>query len=506
MNTKSLDNQQVVFPEQGVASQAITDLLGDLPCAKPTRIGMVGVGLKMHFVWAEACRLYTEATAKIQTQFKDQPIELVFPDEPFESPEDVLAAADKLHAQGIAGLILFHGSYTAGEIASQLGRWLLDHPMPLLSWAYPEITGGRLTANSLCCQNFMLNAMHRLGIKYQWLFKEINDPQVVQTVDVFARSARARHRMIHGKTLMVGAGRVPGFYDAECNELAVMQRFGLRFDRMDLVQIMSHGQKFSDADLKPIRDAIVHSPLCGMNNVPDEQIFNTVRLALCTLQLASEQNYIGCAVRCWPTLWDEYQCAADGALSLINDQGLPAADENDMNGLISMLAMSLLQDGKTLPTLMDISRLSEAENRLGFWHCGGSATRLLRQGTKYESRKHNIMENADPDTAVGMLIESLLETGPVTVTRYQSPDSAKALTFEGAFVESPMAFRGAYAEFEPRDHTAAQIMGTILDHGLDHHWIIGRGHFADELAVLNHWLGVEALPVTNCGGATGLSR
>ncbi|MBL4702141.1 MAG: hypothetical protein JKX85_12880 [Phycisphaeraceae bacterium] len=494
------------FPQQGVASQAITDLLGDLPTSKPTRIGMIGVGLKMHFVWSEACKLYKEAAAQIQEQFKDQPIELIFPDEPFESPDEVLAAADKLHAQGVAGLILFHGSYTAGEIASQLGRWLLDHPMPLLSWAYPEVTGGRLTANSLCCQNFMLNAMHRLGVKYQWLFKDPSHPDVPKILNLFGRTVRARHRLIHGKTLMVGAGRVPGFYDAECNELSVMKRFGLRFDRLDLVQIMSHGKKYSDADLKPIRDAIVNSPKCGMNNVPDDQIFNTVRLALSTLEISAQEDYIGCAVRCWPTLWDEYGCAADGALTLINDQGLPAADENDMNGLISMLAMSLLQEGRTLPTLMDISLLSESQNRLGFWHCGGSATRLLREGTKFESRKHNIMENADPETAVGMLIESLLATGPVTITRYQSPDSSSALTFEGDFVDSPMAFRGAYAEFQPRDHTAAQIMGTILDHGLDHHWIIGRGHFANELTVLNHWLGVKELPVTNAGGATGLSQ
>ncbi|MCC6581794.1 MAG: fucose isomerase [Phycisphaeraceae bacterium] len=494
------------LPSEGVASRAIADLIGPLPVPPATRIGMIGVGLKMHFVWSEACRLYRQAAAQLQTQFTGQPIELIFPEDPFESPDDVLAAADKLHARGIAGLILFHGSYTAGEIASQLGRWLLDHPMPLLSWAYPEVTGGRLTANSLCCQNFMLNALHRLGVRYQWMFKAPDDPAVAATVDVFARSARARHRLIHGRTLMVGAGRVPGFYDAECDELAVMKRFGVRFDRMDLVQIMTHGRKFKDADLRPIRDAIVTSPRCGLNNVPDAQMFNTVRLALSTLELAAKQNYIGSAIRCWPTLWDEYQCAADGALALINDQGLPAADENDMNGLISMLAMSLLREGRSLPTLMDISRLSESENRLGFWHCGGSATRLLRAGTKFESRKHNIMENADPATAVGMLIESLLATGPATVTRYQSPDSAKALTFEGDLVDSPMAFRGAYVEFVPRDHAAAQVMGTILDLGLDHHWIIGREHFAHELSALNHWLGVEELAVSNRGQGVGQSR
>src|ERR1019366_328782 len=124
-------------------------------------------------------------------------------------------------------------------------------------------------------------------------------------------------------------------------------------------------------------------------------------------------------------------CAADGALTLINDQGVPAADEADMNGLISMMAMHLVTEGGSIATLMDISRLDGAKNRLGFWHCGGSATRLVRAGTKFETRRHSIMENANESTAVGMLVESLLALGPVTVTRYLAPDSASAFLFEG---------------------------------------------------------------------------
>jgi L-fucose isomerase-like protein len=493
------------LPARGVAAKEVAALVPDTRTPVPTKIGLIGVGLKMHFVWDEAVRLYKEAAAQIQDAFRDTPLELVSPADPFESPDGVIAALDDMHAQGIRGVILFHGSYTAGEIASQMGRWLLDHPMPLLSWAYPEVKGGRLTANSLCCQNFMLNALRRVGVRYQWMFKDIQDAAVPETIARFGRSVRARSRMVHGRTLIVGAGRVPGFYDAECDELSVMRRFGLRFDRMDLVQVMDHGLKFTDDDLEPICKAVVDSPRCGFNNVSSDQLANTVRLAMATLDLANENNYLGCAIRCWPTLWDKYQCAADGALTLLNDQGLPAADENDMNGLVSMLAMHLLDDGASLPTLMDISLLDPQANRIGFWHCGGSATRLVRSGTRYEARRHSIMENADESTAVGLLIESLLELGPVTVARYQSPDSSRVLIFEGNIVDSPMAFRGSYAEFEPDGAAADQIMGTILDHGMDHHWILGRGRLAKDLSLLNHWLGVRELQVTNAGGCVGVS-
>jgi len=495
----------VAIPARGVASELIAELVPPLPDPPVTKLAMVGVGLKMHFVWEDAVANFRAAVNAVQAALADQPFELVAPDEPFESPDALLAALEAARTEGVAGVILFHASYTAGEIGSQVGRWLAEQKLPLLSWAYPEKTGGRLTANSLCCQNFLLNAFTRLGVRYQWLFKPIDSEAVTPVVRRFGRSVRARQRFVNGRTLMVGASRVPGFYDAECDELAVMKRFGLRFDRMDLVQVVDHGRRFTEEQLRPIHAALTDAKVCGRNDVPDEQFFGTLRLGLATLDLAAQEGHIGCAIRCWPALFDYFGYAADGAIALINDQGLPCADESDMNGLVSMLAMALLSDGAAAPTLMDISRLDPERNRLGFWHCGGSATRLRREGTKHEARRHSILENADEATAVGMLIESLLKLGPVTVTRYMSPDASRAFTFEGDVVDSPMAFRGAYAEVEPVGHTAEQVMGSILDHGLDHHWIMGRGRFADDLHLLNHWLGVEAAPVSNAGGSTGLS-
>ncbi|MGZ0657617.1 L-fucose/L-arabinose isomerase family protein [Coraliomargarita sp. W4R53] len=495
------------FPKTGIACDAINQIVAPLTKPPRTKIAIVGVGLKMHFVWAEASRLYQAACNRVSEQLDPESFEILFPEEAFESPEDLLSALDELKNKGVEGIILFHGSYTAGEIGSQMGRWLRDHRMPVFSWAYPEVKGGRLTANSLCCQNFILNTFTRLGVRYAWMFKEIESPDVSGPIGRFARSVRAVHRFRNGKGMIVGTGRVPGFYDAECDELDVMDRFGFRFDRVGLEYAFDRGDKIAKKDVQHVLDALVNSEKCGFNNVPEDQAHKTIRLALGTMQMASEGGYIGCALKCWPELFDLYKCAADGALTLINDWGLPAADESDMNGLISMCSMHLLNDGESIPTLMDISLLDPKRNVLGFWHCGGSATRLLRTGTKYETRRHSILENADESTAWGLLVESLLEVGPVTITRYLSPNSGRALLFEGNVVDSPMAFRGAYADVEPiGSYSAEQIMGSILDQGMDHHWVMGRGHFAEDLKMLNHWLDVKIQKINNNGGSFGLSQ
>jgi hypothetical protein len=70
-----------------------------------------------------------------------------------------------------------------------------------------------------------------------------------------------------------------------------------------------------------------------------------------------------------------------------------------------------------------------------------------------------------------------------------------------------MKFRGTYAEIEPiGEYSAAQLVGTILDQGLDHHWIVGRGHFLKDLELFNYWLGISDIEVCNQGNHMGLGR
>ena len=164
-----------------------------------------------------------------------------------EDPDEMIAFLNGQLSQGVDGVVLFHAAYTAGEIGSQLGRWLLDHPVPLLSWAIPESAteSGRLESNRLCCQNFLLNMLHRLGVKYAWLTAPVG-VEASEALARFARTARARARFLHARVLHIGGSRVTAFYDGEVDELAVMRRFGLRFDRIDLQAAFDHARKFKE--------------------------------------------------------------------------------------------------------------------------------------------------------------------------------------------------------------------------------------------------------------------
>lgn len=495
------------LPAEGVTTKLLKEMMQPLQVPRTTRLVVIGCGVKIHFPWGRACSAFESAVRSIKETLDAEQFTVVSAASPMEDPDELIAFLDGALAEGADGIVLFHAAYTAGEIGSQLGRWLIDHPMPLLSWSIPEsmTESGRLESNRLCCQNFLLNMFQRLGVKYAWL-NAPEGPEAQELIIRFARSARARARFLHGRILHIGGSRVTAFYDGEVDELAVMRRFGLRFDRIDLQAAFDHARKFSDSDLRRLRDVIVTSPSCARNDVPDEQIFQTLRIGLAALDWAASKNYVGCVVKSWPELIDQYRCTTDGSVSMLNDFGLCTAEEGEMNGLLSSLSMNFLSEGETVSTMMDLSQLDVARNRIGIWHCGASPTRWLKKGTKYEARRHSILENAESGNAVGLMMEFLLELGPATVLRYQSPAAHRAFAFEGELLETPLLFRGNYCEMQPTlPLSAGQIMNTIMSRGLDHHWSLGFGHWKQDLAMLHHWLGVEEIAAVPEATASGLS-
>lgn len=480
----------------GVLTEVVRELVPALPSPRATRIVVLACGVKEHFPWEKACNSYDAAVKEIEEAVDSDRFKVIRSKQPFEDPKAMLAFLDGELSEGIDAVVLYHAAYTAGEIGSQLGRWLLDHPLPLLSWSHPDPeTGGNIEFNSFCCQNFLLNMFSRLGVRYTY-FQGEPGPEMHGDILAFARTVRAKARFQHAKLLHVGGSRVPAFYDGEVDELSVMRRFGVRFDRVDLETIYQKSKKYGEKQLRRLVNALTGHERCKNVDLPDEQIMQTYRFGLAILETAANEGYLGCTVKSWPDLFDCYGCAIDGAISMMNDFGFCSAEEGEMNGLLSSLALYLLSEGDAVPTMMDISGLKERENRIVLWHTGACPTRTMRSGEGFEARRHSVLENGDPGSAVGLNVEFLLETGPITVVRYQSPDASRVFNFEGEIVDTPMHIRGSYGEVQPRgDYSAGQIMGTVLSHGLDHHWSFGYGFWNRELRLLNHWLGVETIPV-----------
>jgi len=495
------------LPSAGVLNAVLSDLVAAPPKPRPARIALIACGVKVHFPWKIACERTRQAANLASEAVRELPVEIVAADEPFEDPAAMLAFLDGQLTEGLAGVVMFHAAFTAGEIGSVLGRWCIDHPMPLLSWAWPEPgNGARNEANCLTCQNFILQMLASMEVPYAWQHLPL-DRSALPMLERFARACYARNSFRHAKLLHAGGSRVTAFYDGEVDELAVFRTLGCRFDRVDLEAVYQHAKKrFKKAEVSRLVDTVTKHPSCGRVDVPREQMMQTYRFGLGILDLAHEHGYLGATVKSWPDLFDCYGCAIDGSVSMMNDFGFCVAEEGEMNGLLSSLALFLVSDGRAVPTMMDISLWKQAKDRLGIWHCGASPTRLLKPGTTFSAMRHSILENGDPEEAVGLMLEFLLALGPITVLRYMAPDASRWFSFEGEFVETQLDYRGTYGLMKATGAVRlGQIMNTILGHGLDHHWSVGYGHWQQELRLLNHFCGISEIPLATDNAAHGLS-
>ena len=117
------------------------------------------------------------------------------------------------------------------------------------------------------------------------------------------------------------------------------------------------------------------------------------------------------------------------------------ADESDMGALVTMVVFNQLSLEECVPTLVDMSLLDNKNNKIGYWHCGGASTKLMKEGAGFEVRNHSILENYSEESSTGPLIEFLHNPGEVTIAKYMYPHADEVLTFEAEIVESEMAFR-----------------------------------------------------------------
>src|SRR5450631_899055 len=142
------------LPAEGVTTKLLKEMMQPLPVPRATRLVVIGCGVKIHFPWVRACRAFESAVREIKGTLEAEQFTVVSAASPMEDPDELIAFLSGQLAEGVDGIVLFHAAYTAGEIGSQLGRWLIDHPLPLLSWSVPEslTESGRLESNRLCCQ------------------------------------------------------------------------------------------------------------------------------------------------------------------------------------------------------------------------------------------------------------------------------------------------------------------------------------------------------------------
>jgi L-fucose isomerase-like protein len=198
------------------------------------------------------------------------------------------------------------------------------------------------------------------------------------------------------------------------------------------------------------------------------------------------------AIRCWDELEKRYGISPCLAMSVLNDAGIAAACEMDVNNAVMMRAVALASDSAV--GLFDVNNnYGDATDRAIMFHCSAIPGSML--SCKGCIGEHLMFKKAyGPRTGVGIFGGEVRQM-PLTVGSFKT-ENGKLCGFvtEGESTADPIEkeFFGTGFVFKKDDNDANAMLNYMSLNGYRHHVAFVRGNWAEAVVeAFSNYLGWE---------------
>lgn len=381
---------------------------------------------------------------------------------------------------GAQSLLVVLGSYSSDAILLELARAL---PMPLILWAPPEVLSPEAFPPfaSLVGMTQNIGTLQRCGYRPYPLYGEADAPAIVETIARLIRAFSAVQMLRQARVGRIGPG-CPGMFDTHFDEARLQRQLGIEVVDVPIQVFIDLYQTVPEADVAGLAGQVKEM---GVARALSEQDYlRSLRAYAALRTLVEKHSLTAVTVRCWPELKAQQVVSPCLALSLLADQGIPAACEGDACGAISMLVAQLLTDRPAF--FGDLVAVDEATDEVQMFHCGAGATGLGEPGQAITLRTHSRPVMWTP----GVTVEFPVGPGPATYLRFGEIDGAfRLLMTEGRAVRHTPFCRGTTLRFKPVAGGRAWL-GGLLAAGAEHHQVVAQGEVMTEATVLCDLWGV----------------
>jgi L-fucose isomerase-like protein len=357
---------------------------------------------------------------------------------------------------------------------------------PIVLWAVPEPElkeGGLLEKNSWCGVNMHSSHLYKLGIKYEYIYGTPNDKTVKSRLKDIITAAAVIKTLRHSTIGSLG-GRVPGYYDSNFDELSLRKALGIKFEFIDLSEVLAEFDSISEKEEKDAADKIYFSNKINI----DKYISNSAKLFISIKKIVRKYNLSALSLKCWPDLQNLLDISACSVMGALGDENIPVSCEGDMLGAVSMLIFSLFS--RDVSSLMDISDFNFNNNSFYIYHCGSCPTKMAENRTKIEHRPHSLLDN-NP----GIVSEFYLKQGKCGLIRLSEDNvyrgKYRMFFAEGEGIKGPY-IRGNNLEIKLLDSNINKFIETIIKNGFEHHYAFGYNIKKETLSLFCDWLNVDA--------------
>lgn len=285
---------------------------------------------------------------------------------------------------------------------------------------------------------------------------------MVQQVLEHYRTFIAKRKM-KGKRIGVIGSPAPWLVASHVDYLLAGQRWGVTYTDIPIEDVYKRFHQISNDDIGPEASLFASRAKACQDATPDD-LLRAMRLYRALQETCREEQLDAVAVSCF-SLIEELNTTGCLALSLLNDEGIPAGCEGDLQTIMTMLMAQTLTDQPAFmgnPSFVDVQR-----NELLLAHCS-IPTRMT---TDFILRDHF-------ETGKGIAIQGLMHEEEVTLFKCGGECLDEFYVAEGYLTENTNLATCCRTQVRVRLNSPADY---FLRNPLGNHHVLIQGHHAELL-------------------------
>ena len=366
--------------------------------------------------------------------------------------------------------------------------------VPIFIQAYPDDLdkmAPELRRDAFCGKFSIMDVFWQNAIKYT-IDKPhtvaLDDARFQQSIETFDGVCRIVGGM---KDMVLGAigARTTAFKTVRFDEIA-LQRHGITVEAFDLAEVFGKvGALSTDAAAYQSKLATMKG-YTSWTGVPDAALERITKLAVVLDEYIDGYSLDCMALRCWVELEAQLNISPCVILSEINDRGIAAACEVDVNNAVAMHALKLAAAAPA--TCLDWNNnYADQDDKCILFHCGPVPKTLM--STPGQVTDHAILRNVVGEGCAFGCNVGRIKPGPMTyASMLTDAGRLKFYVGEGEFTDDEIAddFFGCAGVAEIP--ALQDVLMHVGKHGFRHHVSVAPGHTkAAVVEALRNYLGYD---------------
>jgi L-fucose isomerase-like protein len=314
--------------------------------------------------------------------------------------------------------------------------------------------------NSLAAAMEISAWLRTRGMKSEILHGE--PAHIAKRIQILHTNFRAQHQLIG---MRVGVLGTPSSWLIASNVdyLLAKRRWGVEYVDIPLERVYERYDQITDDQVGQACAAFAGKALAVREGSP-EDLLKAMRLYRAIRQVCKDERLQAVTINCFK-LVEHTETTGCLALALLNDEGIPAGCEGDLQSVFTLLSVRSLT-GKG-GFMANPSLINTRTNEVTLAHC----TIGIKQTGQYIIRNHF-------ETGKGIAIQGILPLGEVTIVKCGGESLDEYYLASGVLTENPDDANMCRTQVKIRMNTSPEY---FLKSPLGNHHIVVQGDYVDVL-------------------------